>query len=124
VREEINGLQERLNVALLRSDVETLSQLVAPEARIVGPRGFLISREAWIGVRMDGQYQQARLDTSETEVTAYEGTAIRVDVVDSECRLRGETIAGRFRVMQVWIKNGERWQLTGIQYTGLSAPGQ
>ncbi len=124
MKEKINGLQERLNVALLRSDVETLSQLVAPEARIIGPRGFLISREEWIGVRMDSQYQQVRLDASETEVTAYERTAIRVDVVDSECRLRGETIAGRFRVMQVWVKDGERWQLAGIQYTGLPAPGQ
>jgi len=30
-----------------------------------------------------------------------------------------ETIAGHFRVIQVWVTDHERWQLAAVQYTAL-----
>jgi hypothetical protein len=117
---EIQEQQENLNRALLASDGKTLNELVAPKARIVGPKGFLTNREEWIGVHAESVYEQVNLETRETETTDYDTAAIRVDVVDSECRYRGETILGLFRVMQVWVIDGERWQRAAIQYTALA----
>jgi len=51
---------------------------------------------------------------------AYDGTGVRCDLVESECLYRGETISGRFRVMQVWATVDGRWQLVGVQYTATS----
>ena len=48
--ETIRDLQNQVNRALLASDTQTLHDLVAPDARIIGPRGFLIGRDEWIGV--------------------------------------------------------------------------
>lgn len=45
---------------------------------------------------------------------------IRLDVVDSEFLYKGETIAGRFRVVRVWATQHQKWQLAAVQYTSIS----
>jgi len=96
-----------------------LTDLVAPDARIIGPKGFIIGRDEWIGVHKESEYQQVRLEPIETDVHTYDHTGIRFDVMESECTYKGETHAGRFRVTQVWVTDHQRWQLAAVQYTSL-----
>jgi hypothetical protein len=119
MEETVRALQDKVNAALLAGDWETLNGLIAPDARIIGPRGFIIDRDTWVGVHQESQYEQVRLETSETETHAYDNAGIRFDVVDSECAYKGETITGRFRVCQVWVTRQQRWQLAAVQYTAL-----
>jgi hypothetical protein len=120
MEESVRSLQDRVNAALLASDWETLNDLVAPDARMIGPKGFMIDRDTWIGVHQESEYQQVRLQPAETEVHTYDRAGIRLDVVDSECLYKGETHAGRFRVTQVWVTDHDRWQLAAVQYTALT----
>jgi hypothetical protein len=60
--ETIRDLQDQVNRALLASDTRTLNDLVAPDARIIGLRGFLIGRDEWIGVHEGGDFRQERLE--------------------------------------------------------------
>jgi hypothetical protein len=60
------------------------------------------------------------LEVTDREVHVFDGIGIRLDVVESECLFRGETISGRFRVMQVWVTEDDRWVLAGVQYTGMA----
>ncbi len=119
MEETVRTLQDRVNVALLESDWETLNELIAPDARIIGPKGFVISRDTWIGIHKESEYQQVRLEPTETDVHTYDNAGIRFDVVDSECTYKGETITGRFRVAQVWVTDHDRWQLAAVQYTSV-----
>jgi hypothetical protein len=49
MEETIRTLQDRVNTALLTSDWTTLNELVEPHSRVIGPKGFMISRDEWIG---------------------------------------------------------------------------
>jgi hypothetical protein len=113
----VNLLQDQANQALLDHDWPTLERLVAPGARIVGPRGFLISRDRWIGVHQEAAYEQERIEVVESVVDAYDNAAVRVDLVESRCRYQGATIDGRFRVGQTWVMVDGSPQLVSIQYT-------
>jgi hypothetical protein len=113
----INTLQDRVNRALLTGDWHTLGDLVAPDALITGPRGYLISRDEWISAHREESYEQVRLDVVESTVHTYDATGIRFDLVESECLYHGEEINGRFRVSQVWASDDGRWQLASVQYT-------
>jgi hypothetical protein len=50
MEETVRTLQDRVNAALLGSDWQTLNDLIAPDARIIGPSGFIIDTDTWIGV--------------------------------------------------------------------------
>jgi hypothetical protein len=113
----IDELQSRVNRALLDGDWETLTDLVASDAVITGPRGFVITRDAWINAHQEEAYEQVRLDVAESVTHAYDSAGLRFDLVESECRYHGEVIRGRFRVSQMWVTADGRWQLAGVQYT-------
>jgi hypothetical protein len=125
IERELDQLQARVNDALLTSDWETLTHLVADDASIIGPRGFMIGRDTWIGVHKEQAYEQVRLETTESLVRAYDSAGLRVELVESECRYQGETIAGRFRVGNTWAMAGGSWKLVAVQYTSAppAAPG-
>jgi hypothetical protein len=121
MEDTIRTLQDEVNRALLTSDWATLYELIAADARIIGPKGFMTDRDEWIGVHQDPDYELVRLEPTETEVHAYGTAGICIDSVESECVYHGETIRGRFRVTQSWVSNHGRWQLAAIQYTALPA---
>ena len=121
--EQVNRLQDKTNQALLDHDWSTLESLVAPGARIVGPRGFLISRDRWIGVHQEEAYEQERIELVESVVDTYDDAAVRIDLVESRCRYHGETIDGRFRVCQTWVTIEGNPQLAAVQYTSSDGGG-
>ena len=105
--------------ALIAGDGDTLHRLVADDCRIVGPKGFLIDKEGWIGAHHSGIYEQVRLEVEHTELTVRDDVAVRCDLQRSECLFRGEAIKGLFRVLNVWVRTADAWQLVAIQYTAV-----
>jgi hypothetical protein len=73
MRSTVDALQNRVNTALLNGDWATLTELVASDAQITGPRGFKIDRDEWIDVHKGGDYRQVRLEVTQTGVQAYDG---------------------------------------------------
>jgi ketosteroid isomerase-like protein len=120
----IRQLQDDFHAALLGGDAAALEAMVASECRIIGPKGFFIDRDEWIGTHQDSDYQQVRLESRDVELRTYGDTAIRWEVQDSRCLYKGATIDGLFRVTQVWIRQAEteRWRLAALQYTAVPQP--
>ncbi len=81
----ISTLQDKVNSALLTGDWATLTELVAPDARIIGPKGYMTDRDEWISVHRETGYELVRLEPFESEVHAYGTAGVRIDSVESEC---------------------------------------
>ncbi len=117
---DLGTAYEEVVAGLRTGDQDLLRQRVARECRVVGPKGFLIDRDEWISSH-DGQvFRQLGLETVESDVSRYDGTATRLDLQRSECLFHGEHIAGLFRVLSVWRDEPAGWQLRLIQYTAVS----
>jgi hypothetical protein len=106
--------------ALVDGDRETLGRWVADDCQIVGPKGYLIGKEEWIETHDSGVYEQVMLEVEHTELTVRDDLALRCDLQRSECLFKGETIKGLYRVLNVWARAEESWQLVGIQYTAVA----
>jgi uncharacterized protein (TIGR02246 family) len=119
MKPSVRHVQEALIAALLHGDAQTLDTVIAPDCRIIGPRGFVTTRDEWIGAHQESTYTQVKLENAETDVRIYGDAAIRWEVQESVCRYHGETIEGRFNVTGVWVLSDGRWQLTSLQYTAL-----
>jgi Domain of unknown function (DUF4440) len=121
---DLGTAYEEVVAGLRAGDQDLLRRRVAPECRVVGPKGFLIDREEWIASH-DGQvFEMLNLETVESEVARYDETATRLDLQRSECLFNGEQISGLYRVLSVWRAEPAGWQLRLIQYTAVSPEAQ
>jgi hypothetical protein len=118
---ELGDAPQRLVRSLIAQDTAALKLLVDPDCRIVGPKGFMIDPDEWIGVHTSGVFEQVSLELLQSEVVAHGETAVRTEIQRSECRFHGETIKGLFRVMSIWLARDGDWRLAGVQYTALAA---
>ena len=97
-----------------------LDALVSEHCQVIGPKGFLIGKDEWIGTHNGEVYEQVMLESVESDARVYGDTAVRWDLQRSECRFQGETIKCLFRVLSVWHHEATGWQLVTIQYTAVS----
>jgi hypothetical protein len=82
--------------ALVGGDRASLEQLVAGDCQVIGPKGFMIGKDEWIETHSAGIYQQILLEVEQSQVTTYDGLAVRCDLQRSECLFHGENISGLF----------------------------
>jgi hypothetical protein len=120
IADQLAQSHQRVLDALVDGDRASLFRLVADDCRIVGPKGFLLGKEEWIDAHDSSLYEQVTLEVEHTELTVRDDLAVRCDLQRSECLFNGETITGLYRVLNVWAREGEAWQLVGIQYTAVA----
>src|SRR5438552_13711938 len=70
--EEIRRLQVEFDQAELHADTDKLRELIADDFLSIGPKGFVLDKEEWIGRHANFAYQ--RVDTSEVDVRGYDHT--------------------------------------------------
>jgi uncharacterized protein (TIGR02246 family) len=122
MHQKIRDVQRQLITALLDADTAALDTLVSDGCRIIGPNGFFIPKSEWIDVHNSRDYQQITLETHDEQIQVYGDSALVCGLQRSRCSYRGEIIDGEFRVTHVWVRNRDRWQLVGIQFTSAPRP--
>lgn len=117
----IRRLQDEFDRAELRADTETLGRLIADDFLSVGPKGFVLDKEGWIGRHAQFTYQE--LETSEVDVRRYANAAIVRNVQRNRATYQGEEMELRVRASQVWVEQEDGWRLAGIQFSPLPDDG-
>jgi hypothetical protein len=118
VAELDRAYQELLHA--LGGDPATLEARVSERCQVIGPKGFRVGKAEWISAHNGEVYEQIGLETLESDVQIYGGTAVRADVQRSACLFQGERIDGLFRVLSAWTREEAGWQLVAIQYTSVA----
>jgi hypothetical protein len=80
---------DELSKALLAADELTLRRLVADDCQIIGPKGFHILKEEWIGPHVGNVYELQSLDVLESTYAVHDQSAVIVDLQQSACVFRG-----------------------------------
>lgn len=67
-------LKNRFDGAERRADAGTLQDLIADDFQSIGPKGFVLDKDAWIDRHTFFSYQS--LDTREMDIRLYDNAAI------------------------------------------------
>jgi hypothetical protein len=118
VEDTIRGLQREFDHAELQADTGRLRQLLTDDFLSIGPRGFLLDKDEWIGRHVHFEYQA--LDTSDVDVRLYDKAAIVRNVQRNRATYKGQAIDLSVRVSQVWVQQRDQWRLAGIQFSPLA----
>jgi ketosteroid isomerase-like protein len=122
VLSQILDLEEQLRVAMLRSDVATLSELLAPNLIFVNHLGQLRGKEDDIADHRSGVLKVLSLQPSEQQVRALGDAAVVSVRMQISGTYAGNLANGDFRFTRVWARSQQgKWQIVAA-HAGLIAP--
>jgi ketosteroid isomerase-like protein len=120
----ILDLGRRWAAAEQRGDTDTLDGLVTGDFTLIGPFGFILTRQQWLDRYRGGDLVTSRLEWLDVEVREYGDTAVAVGVHAQQAAYRGQANDGRFRATHIAVRQEGEWKLAGIHMSPMGAPPQ
>lgn len=120
--EQIRALGQRWAEAEVRADVAELEAMSTEDFTLVGPLGFVLTKQQWLAGYRQGDLVTTSLDWDEVEVREYDGAAVAIGRRQQAARFRGQAADGSFRVTQIAVRRERGWQLAGVHLSPLGAP--
>ena len=113
-------LEERLRLAMLSSDVETLDTLISPDLIFTNHFGMLVSKQEDLHAHANKAFVFNSLELSESQINAYEHCAVVTVKADIQGYYLGEPANGCFRFTRVWAPTSGQWQLVAAHSSKLT----
>jgi hypothetical protein len=109
-------LAEKLRDAELRGDVAFLDRVLAADFMGIGPRGFVLTKEAWLGRHRSGDLKYESIERDEVTIRTYAGAAIVMSRETNKTRYKGQEVpVGPLRTTHIFVRRGSDWRLVGVQ---------
>jgi ketosteroid isomerase-like protein len=108
--------------AELQSDVPTLRSMLTDDFVCVGPLGFLLTKEQYLQSRESGDLEHESFTWDDVSVRRYGEAAVAVGSQTQTSTYRGHDASGRFRVTQVWARQGDTWAIAGLHLSPIAQP--
>lgn len=120
--EQIRELGRRWADAEQRGDVAELDALSTADFTLVGPLGFVLTKQQWLDRYRNGDLVIRSLDWDEVAVRDYGAAAVAVGRHSQQASYRGNPVDGRFRGTHIAVRHGEGWLLAGLHLSPLGGP--
>lgn len=121
----INSLLDQWADTELAGDADALSPLLTDDFTGVGPVGFVLTRDQWIGRHRSGEVDNREFRVSEPQVRRYGETAVVTATLTQETTARGRDTSATFRLGAVARREGGPdgdWRLAHVQLSGPIIP--
>src|SRR2546422_1252 len=105
---QIRELEARWAEAERTMDVAFQRTLMDEDFRGVGPVGFILNKEQWLG-RYGGGLKIESFDVDNIEVRTFGDTAVAIGTQVQEASHQDRPVNGRFRVTHIYLRRAGNW---------------
>ena len=113
---ELLVLAEDVRKAELRGDVAFLDRVLTADFVGIGPRGFVLTKEAWLGRHRSGDLKYKSLERDEMALRTYTDAAILTSREMGKTFYKGQEVpVGALRATHTFVRRGGSWRLAGVQ---------
>ncbi len=120
--QQILTLGQRWADAEQRGDVAALEALAIDDFMLVGPLGFILTKQQWLDRYRTGDLVTRSLVWDEVEVRDYGTAAIAIGCHTQRAAYRGTPNDGRFRATHVAVQINGQWLLAGMHLSPIAPP--
>jgi ketosteroid isomerase-like protein len=113
--EQIRDLGSRWVAAELAADVETLDAIATDDFHLVGPFGFVLDKAQWLDRYRSGDFTTSAMSWHDVDVRDYGHSVVTIGTQSQEAAYRGAPSNGDFRITHVFVRDGDRWSIAGMQ---------
>jgi len=117
VEEQIKSLSDQGREAALKGDVSFLETNTTDDYSAVGGMGTVMSKSDAIQMRKSGDVKYSSIDVSDQKVRVYGNSAVLTATADLKGTVKDKDISGKYRIGQVWVKQGGKWKIAHMQST-------
>jgi ketosteroid isomerase-like protein len=103
------------------NDAERLDGYLSDGFVGVGPLGFVLDRDQWLG-RFRGGLANRAFAVADAQVHDHGDAAILVGVLDQQTTWQGRDNSGRFRITLGAVRRGDGWRLASVHIGPLQVP--
>ena len=121
-RDLVLDLVQRWTDAERKGDAEPLAPLLAEDFVLVGPLGFVLDKQQFLGSRRSGDLTHESFMFDEVQVRVYGDNAVVIGTQTQKSTYQGREASGRFRVTLIAVQQQQRWLLAGIHLSPIAAP--
>jgi len=114
VEREVLKVGEEWAAAERRGDTTDLERMLANDFVGIGPRGFMLSKEQWLGRYRSGDFKNESFTWDEAKVRVYGEAAVVTGREDTTATYQGHPTGGEFRTTLVFVMQERRWRLASI----------
>lgn len=115
-------VEEAWATAELRGDAAFLESTLADDFVGIGPLGFMLTKQEWIGRHQSGDLKYELLTLDEMNVRVYHDTALVIARQVQQGAYRGNTINAQFRTTLVFVNQQGQWRLANLQLSAIGQP--
>ena len=119
---QIQEYEERLRVAMLRSDLDELDVLIHDDLLFVGPGGGIHTKADDLQLHRSGAQRMCQADWHSVEVRSYGMTCITAVTAQLSGTFMGEPFSGLFRYVRTWMQQDGGWRVVGGSVSAIAAP--
>ncbi len=119
---DILRLAEAWIAAELRGDTEFLERTLADDFAAVGPLGFVLTKQEWIGRHRSGNMTYRSLELTEVSARIYDDTAVVIGRQSQDAAYQGNSVKAELRLTAVFVRQQGQWKLVGVQMSPIGQP--
>lgn len=120
---QIQEYEERLRMAMLRSDVAELDALIDDALLFVGPDGGIYTKADDLQLHRSGAQRMTHADWQAVKVHSYGTTCVTVVTAQLSGTLQGEPFSGQFRYVRTWVQREGNWRVVAGSVSPIATPG-
>ena len=107
----ITQLEREWASAIVKKDTAALDRLLADEFNGTSPTAHTFPKTMAIEELKSGKYIVDSMMLDEISVNVYGNVAVAFTSQNEKSRYSGKNTSGHYHFTDVWVKNGERWQV-------------
>lgn len=110
---KVRDLEERLRLAMLRSNTVELDKLIHEDLLFVGPLGAVYSKAQDLENHRSGVQRMQTVEWQEIAVRLHASVAITCVSAYLAGSFHEQPFEGQFRYIRAWVNTGTDWQIIG-----------
>ena len=117
--EQIQQLEERIQIAMVNSDLNEVNALLSDDLLATGPDGRLINKADDLAALQSGLLHVERMEPLESAVKLLPDSAIVYKLIKMQGSIANQPFAGLYRFTRVWTNQSGNWQVIAAHISPL-----